>query len=96
MAVAALGLSAPGLLGTVDARDARVCDAPECRSLKVLLIGHALSCLLQQLEKRLRTLVCRTQWMEPQCHLSPTEEIRKALAEAQFPTLDDLAATAAP
>src|SRR5437868_15353897 len=34
--------------------------------------------------------------MEPQCHLSLTEEIREALAEAQFPTWDDLAATAAP
>ena len=59
VAVAALGLSAPGLLGTVDTRDARVCDAPECRSLKALLIGYALSCLFQQLEKRLRTFVRR-------------------------------------
>ena len=34
--------------------------------------------------------------MEPQCHLSTTEGIGKAFAEAQLPALDDLAAAAAP
>jgi hypothetical protein len=59
VAVAALGLSAPGLLGAVDTLDARVFNAPEYRSPESLLIGYALSCLIQHLEKRLRTLVRR-------------------------------------
>jgi len=59
VAVAALGLSASGLLGTVDTLDARVCDATVCRCPEALPIGYALGCLVQHLEKWLRTLVRR-------------------------------------
>lgn len=59
VAAAALGLSTGGPLGTVDTRDARVCNASEDGSPEAFLVGYALGCLIQRLQKRLRTLVRR-------------------------------------
>jgi len=70
-------------------------EARARRALEALPLGHVRWRFHESLEQRLRPLVGRAQWMEPQRHLALRKGVGQALAEAQLPALDGLSAAAA-
>ena len=91
----ATGLAGGRALGSVDARQApvrgtRARDVLERRAFR----NHGRR-RVERLKKRLRALVGRTAWMEPEGHVALAEQVGQSLAKAQLASAQRLAAGAA-